>query len=104
MGYVLSMATTKLKEDALFDSNMDRVSEKSQSELLKYAHLLYPRIPAEKENVVYDPNHVSVGKLKPPNSSRIRPDDETFIDALLSMDITNTREGRELLEPIKNLK
>jgi hypothetical protein len=38
----------------------------------------------------------------PPNS-RIRPDDMDFLDALLSVDMTDTPEGRELLEAISKL-
>jgi len=39
-----------------------------------------------------------------PNSSRIRPDDESLMDALLSMDMNDTPEGRKILKSIKKIK
>ncbi|MCL2758752.1 MAG: hypothetical protein FWD22_00875 [Treponema sp.] len=38
-----------------------------------------------------------------PQNSRIRPDDMDFIDALLSVDMTATPEGRDILEAISKL-
>ncbi|MDR3249118.1 MAG: hypothetical protein LBT39_10085 [Treponema sp.] len=38
------------------------------------------------------------------SNSRIRPEGETFLDAMMSVDMTATPEGREILDTIKNLK
>ena len=37
------------------------------------------------------------------SNTRLRPDNEDFFDALMSVDITATPEGREILETIKKL-
>jgi hypothetical protein len=37
------------------------------------------------------------------SNTRIRPDNEDFYDALLSVDMTATPEGREILEAIRKL-
>jgi hypothetical protein len=37
------------------------------------------------------------------SNKRVRPDNETFLDAMLSVDMTATPEGREILEAIKKL-
>ena len=37
------------------------------------------------------------------NNNRLRPENEIFIDALMSVDMTSTPEGREILETIKKL-
>jgi hypothetical protein len=37
------------------------------------------------------------------SNTRIRPDNEDFFDALLSVDMTATPEGREILEAIRKL-
>jgi len=37
------------------------------------------------------------------SNKRIRRDDETFLDALLSVDMTATPEGREILDVIRKL-
>jgi len=37
-------------------------------------------------------------------NKRLRPENQTFIDALLSVDMTATPERRETLEAIKKLK
>jgi hypothetical protein len=34
---------------------------------------------------------------------RLRPENETFIDAIMSADMTKTPEGREILDTIKAL-
>jgi hypothetical protein len=37
------------------------------------------------------------------NNKRVRPDNETFLDAMLSVDMTATPEGRRILDAIKKL-
>ena len=37
------------------------------------------------------------------NNIRLRPESETFIDAILSADMSATPEGREILEIIKKI-
>jgi len=37
------------------------------------------------------------------SNERIRPDNESFLDAMLSVDMTATPEGREILDIIRNL-
>jgi hypothetical protein len=37
------------------------------------------------------------------NNKRVRPDNETFLDAMLSVDMTATPEGREILDAIRKL-
>ena len=37
------------------------------------------------------------------SNKRVRPDNESFLDALLSVDMTATPEGREILDVIKKL-
>jgi len=37
------------------------------------------------------------------SNKRIRPDNETFLDAMLSVDMTATPEGREILDAISKL-
>jgi len=37
------------------------------------------------------------------SNKRIRPDNETFLDAMLSVDMTATPEGREILDAIRKL-
>jgi len=37
------------------------------------------------------------------SNERIRPDNETFLDAMLSVDMTATPEGREILDIIRKL-
>ena len=37
------------------------------------------------------------------SNERIRPENETFFDAIMSADMTKTPEGREILNTIKNL-
>ena len=36
------------------------------------------------------------------SNERIRPENETFFDAIMSADMTKTPEGREILNTIKN--
>ena len=38
------------------------------------------------------------------SNTRIRPENEDFFDALMSVDMTATPEGREILDTIKKLK
>ena len=38
------------------------------------------------------------------SNTRIRPENETFIDAIMSADMTTTPEGREILETIRKIK
>ena len=38
------------------------------------------------------------------SNTRLRPDDEDFFDALMSVDMTATPEGREILDTIRKLK
>ena len=38
------------------------------------------------------------------SNTRLRPDNETFIDAIMQADMTATPEGRETLETIRKLK
>ena len=45
-----------------------------------------------------------VNKKNTISNKRIRPESESFMDALLSADMTATPEGREILEAIKDLK
>jgi len=37
------------------------------------------------------------------SNKRVRPDNETFLDAMLSVDMTATPEGREILDAIRKL-
>jgi|TergutMp193P3_1026864.scaffolds.fasta_scaffold00662_2 hypothetical protein len=37
------------------------------------------------------------------NNARLRPDNEDFFDALLSVDMTATPEGRDILDAIRKL-
>ena len=38
------------------------------------------------------------------SNARLRPDNEDFFDALLSVDMTATSEGRDILDAIRKLK
>jgi hypothetical protein len=44
-----------------------------------------------------------LGKKDIINNARLRPDNEDFFDALLSVDMTATPEGREILDAIRKL-
>jgi hypothetical protein len=37
------------------------------------------------------------------SNTRLRPENETFFDAMMSADMTTTPEGRKILETIKRL-
>ena len=50
----------------------------------------------------YD-NYLMNSKSNYPQNSRIRPDDMDFFDAMLSVDMTATSEGQEILDAISKL-
>ncbi|MDR0503804.1 MAG: hypothetical protein LBH16_10850 [Treponema sp.] len=50
----------------------------------------------------YD-NYVQRNRNNYPQNTRIRPDDMDFFDALLSVDMTTTQEGLNILNAISKL-
>ena len=44
-----------------------------------------------------------LGKKDIVSNARLRPDNEDFFDALLSVDMTATPEGRDILDAIRKL-
>jgi len=47
--------------------------------------------------------YIQRSKNNYPQNTRIRPDDMNFFDALLSVDMTTTQEGRNILDTISKL-
>jgi len=50
----------------------------------------------------YD-NYIKHSSSNHPLNTRLRPENEDFLDALLSVDMADTPEGREILEAISKL-
>jgi len=50
----------------------------------------------------YD-NYIKHSSSNHPQNTRLRPENEDFLDALLSVDMTDTPEGREILDAISKL-